>query len=72
MHMGFANIIQLVGGVLAISVPFLLLMLIIMCVASLKRIAQAQEEAAKTQAELCKQLASIAVEIRHLPGDAKL
>ncbi|WP_065187976.1 hypothetical protein [Shewanella woodyi] len=72
MHMGFANIIQLVGGVLAISVPFLLLMLIIMHVSSLKRIALAQEEAAKTQAELCKQLASITIEIRHLSDDGKL
>ena len=70
-YMDIANMIQLVGGILAMSIPFLFLALIIIFVASLKRIARAQEEAAKAQIEFGKQLANIAIELRYLSGDGK-
>lgn len=53
------------------SVPILLVILAIIFVASLKRMAVAQEQAAKAQAELVKQLANISIELRHMSNDKR-
>ncbi|KFZ38975.1 hypothetical protein HR45_00805 [Shewanella mangrovi] len=49
-----------------ISVPIMLLSLLIFLVGAQRRQASALEQTAQAQAELVKQLASIAIELRHL------
>ena len=56
------NSIALIVG---IALPLLGLVLAIIFVASHKRIAQAQEEMANAHADIAKQLANIAVKLRH-------
>lgn len=63
--MDFTGTISVITTLAAFSIPLLLLVLGIIFVASHKRIAAAQEETAKAQTELAKQLASICIELRH-------
>lgn len=60
------TVISVLAG---LGIPALLLILGIIFVASHKRMAAAQEAAAKAQTELVKQLASISIELRHLTND---
>ncbi|WP_133406539.1 hypothetical protein [Parashewanella tropica] len=64
--MDITNTITFISALAALSIPLLLLILGIIFVSSHKRMAAAQEEAAKAQVELAKQLASISIELRHL------
>lgn len=69
--MDVSRMMEIIGISLAISGPFILLILGIMFVSSHKRMAQAQEETAKAQTELVKQLANIAIELRHLSNSGR-
>lgn len=51
-----------------ISVPLMLLFLLIFYVSAQRRSAAAEEQIAKAQTELVKQVVSIAIELRYLSG----